>query len=302
MKTLRLLLATTLILQAADWLNPGGDARQSGWQKRERELSPKTISRLRLIWKMKLDAPLSPAVILGHLKTHRGTVELVFTLSSAREIYAIDGDFGKVFWHLRLQGTDTPCGKQRIALTPSSIDEDEDDDAPQPVRPLYVSSGDGLLHGLDPSNGRELSTTRYSCRDTRRSELIVSQAGGIDFKLTRSSAAWQDDTGKTWTYSAGPSGRMMAKQGGTIRWSSPKLKSPGTPVIAGGIVFILDCGSQKVPAVLYAFDAITGKQIYDSGHIISSFATNGDLAIANGHICFSTADGTLYCFGFPVDI
>ncbi len=72
--------------------------------------------------------------------------------------------------------------------------------------------------------------------------------------------------------------------------------------IANGIRFTVEKGSRSRHAVLYAKNAETGKLLYSSGNAIGSYVSTGDLAVANGHVCLGTQDGTLYCFGFPVDL
>ena len=289
MKATLMLLALSIVANGADWLNIGGDAQHSGWQQRERELNPKSISRLRMIWKRKLDGPLSAPVILGHLKSYRGTVELVFTVSAAGTVYAIDGDFGKTFWERRLATGNSSCPQAQLAIAPSTIDEDEDDDAPQPVRPLYVLAGDGLLHTLDPVNGLDRETKPF-CDST--AELTATPSGPVAAPASKSTRD------QTQAYKIDSAGRLTAYQGARKVWTTPRLESPGQPAVAGGIVFTLTRGSQPV---LYAFDAATGKQLYSSGNAIHGKSITGDLAIANGHIVFTTIDGTIYCFGFPVD-
>jgi len=49
--------------------------------------------------------------------------------------------------------------------------------------------------------------------------------------------------------------------------------------------------------VLYALDAETGKELYNSGNQISSFVHFGALSLANGRVYLGTFDSVLYCFG-----
>ena len=50
-------------------------------------------------------------------------------------------------------------------------------------------------------------------------------------------------------------------------------------------------------AVLYALDALTGKELYSSGDQITSFNHFSGLSVANGRVYIATYDGTLYSFG-----
>src|SRR5262249_39598690 len=66
----------------------------------------------------------------------------------------------------------------------------------------------------------------------------------------------------------------------------------------GGLWTVEDRASRSKRAVLYAFDAETGKELYSSGDLVTSFTHFATLTIANGKILFGTYDSTLYCFGF----
>ena len=100
-----------LLLLGADWLNEGGDALRRNAQPLEREITPATAAGLKLIWKRKLGegAGLSSPVILGRLITYRGTVELIYVASADGHVYAVDGDFGKVFWTRAVFWAPMPC-------------------------------------------------------------------------------------------------------------------------------------------------------------------------------------------------
>ena len=100
-------------------------------------------------------------------------------------------------------------------------------------------------------------------------------------------------------------------------WISRDLNVPEPPVIANGIVFAISSGEdvrQAKPdgtlytskdraegavgnATLYAFDAATGKELFSSGKIMSSFTHFGGIGIANGRVLVTTYDSTVYAFG-----
>lgn len=100
-------------------------------------------------------------------------------------------------------------------------------------------------------------------------------------------------------------------------WTSGDLAAPAPPVTANGMVFALSTGEplrerndkgkalsassrEKIagPAVLYALDGATGKQLYSSGSMAGTFAHPGTLAVANGRVYFTTHDNVIYCIGF----
>jgi hypothetical protein len=104
-------------------------------------------------------------------------------------------------------------------------------------------------------------------------------------------------------------------------WTARNMMTPAAPAIANGVVFALATGEwvrqandregglyqaderarRSSPAVLYALDAATGKELWSSGSQVTSFTHNGELSIANGRVYFTTYDNTLYCFGFPIE-
>jgi outer membrane protein assembly factor BamB len=104
-------------------------------------------------------------------------------------------------------------------------------------------------------------------------------------------------------------------------WISRNLITPAPPAIANGIVFALSTGEwvrqandkegglyqaearaqRSAPAVLYALDAETGKELWSSGSQVTSFTHFAALSVANGRVYFTTYDNTLYCFGIPME-
>jgi outer membrane protein assembly factor BamB len=55
------------------------------------------------------------------------------------------------------------------------------------------------------------------------------------------------------------------------------------------------------PAVLYALDSVTGKELWSSGSTITSFVHSGGLSGGGSRVYVSTHDGTQYAFGFPIE-
>jgi outer membrane protein assembly factor BamB len=92
---------------------------------------------------------------------------------------------------------------------------------------------------------------------------------------------------------------------------------PEPPIVANGVVYALSNGEntqsihesgrlltsqERVSApvgnaVLYAFQADTGKQLFSSERAISGFSHFSGLAIANGHVYVVTFQNVLYSFG-----
>ena len=98
-------------------------------------------------------------------------------------------------------------------------------------------------------------------------------------------------------------------------WASRNLTSPLAPIIVNGVVFVVSSGEfrgsgaqltaaqrarRSTPAVLYALDGTTGKQLWSSGTRITSFARGG-LAAGAGQVYVVTYDNHLYAFGIPME-
>ena len=107
-------------------------------------------------------------------------------------------------------------------------------------------------------------------------------------------------------------------------WVSGDFDLPEPVAIAHGVVFALSTGenpnqvalsgaiinqgykglltnAQRIRntthAILYALDAQTGKTLYDSGAVISSWTHFSGLAVAEGQIYAVDHDSNVYCFG-----
>ena len=144
---------------------------------------------------------------------------------------------------------------------------------------------------------------------TQTGRLMIFAAGLMTMSSPLGSAnglaTWPDSNGTRWIYAALPRGIGAFKVTGhdgsaalEAAWTSQDIAAPTAPVVVNGMVFVLS----KDPAILYALDAATGKELYFSGKTVTAPVNSSGLALANGHVCFGTADNTLYCFGIPTDI
>jgi outer membrane protein assembly factor BamB len=52
---------------------------------------------------------------------------------------------------------------------------------------------------------------------------------------------------------------------------------------------------------LYALDASTGKELWNSGDTITSFVHSGGLSAGGSRVYVSDYEGTQYAFGFPIE-
>jgi len=146
---------------------------------------------------------------------------------------------------------------------------------------------------------------------------------------------WRDDLGDSWIYvpiwgpvsrmapqfpqtnGPNPHGSIMAfkvvMDSGSKKpvlqpvWISRDFNVPDPVVIANGVVLALATGenpNQRAkdrsqgtqPAVLYALDAKTGRELYDSGRAIDGWVHFSGLAVADGHVYAVDHQSKVYCF------
>jgi outer membrane protein assembly factor BamB len=136
-------------------------------------------------------------------------------------------------------------------------------------------------------------------------------------------ASWQDSAGTRWLLA--PTGSTISafkvvEQNGipTLEpaWTSREMMSPLTPIVINDVVFALASGENRAsgsqltpaqrvqrskPAVLYALDGMTGRELWNSGSVITSFAHSGGLSGGFGQVYVETYDSTFYTFGFPIE-
>ena len=101
-------------------------------------------------------------------------------------------------------------------------------------------------------------------------------------------------------YRLAEEGSGLALQKG---WTSRALATPLTPLVVNGVVFALSSGEEAArpsPAVLYALDGGSGKELWNSGKSITAPARGG-LSAGAGVVYVPATDSTLYAFGFPID-
>jgi hypothetical protein len=87
-------------------------------------------------------------------------------------------------------------------------------------------------------------------------------------------------------------------------WTSHNLSAAATPMTINGVVFTLATGlpapprTRGTPAVLHAYDGMTGKRLWNNGKTMTASASPGSLWTGLGQVYVGSQDGTLYAFGF----
>jgi len=199
---------------------------------------------------------------------------------------------------------------------------------------VAAANRDGRLYLLDGT------TPGGADHRTPVARSAVYTTAGPDF-TPGAVSTWQDAAGVRWLLvaSAGPTNadaRFAVTNGavtnGTVAafrvtgsgsaltlepaWTSRDLASPVTPIVLNDVVFALSSGAYRTseaqvtaaqrlqrstPAVLYALDAKTGKELWSSGATITASVQGVGPSGMDGQVYVAAADGTLYAFGIPME-
>ena len=194
---------------------------------------------------------------------------------------------------------------------------------------VYVATVDGDLLALEPktlvkkasySAGQAFASPAVLflngekpmvAATTKDGTILVLDAGlstvaakSSGAKATGTLSTWQDAAGARWI--AAPSGKAVAAwkfngAGLDSAWTSKEIAAPLAPAIVNGVLFTAAVGGTD-KATLYALDAATGKEFWNSGSTITSpVGEGGGLAIGGSTVYLGTKDGTLWAFGFPIE-
>ena len=154
---------------------------------------------------------------------------------------------------------------------------------------IAAATNDGRVHVLD---SKDLNDA-----------MPPSDAANL---TSGSLASWQDADGTRWILGAGSQSVVALKvveRSGTPAlqpgWTSRVIASPVAPMIVNGVVFTVSTGSS--PSVLYALDATSGKDLWNSGKAITAAMRGGGLSAGNNQVYLGANDGTFYAFGFPIE-
>ena len=151
-----------------------------------------------------------------------------------------------------------------------------------------------------PMYNRDLGGTRYSPLTQISTTNVANLKMAWSYRLSNAPAGRGAAPAPAPEAAAGQGGRGGG--GGRGAAPVPTVNPEATPIVVNGVVFALSSGSLRGPsAMLYALDAATGRELWNSGSAITSFVDSGALAAGDGHVYVPTHDNTLYAFGIPLE-
>jgi outer membrane protein assembly factor BamB len=155
---------------------------------------------------------------------------------------------------------------------------------------LAAANSDGRVYLLD---AKALAGETPMARSPEYAAAVEPSSAAL--------ATWEDPDGVRWILAPAKTGvvafKLVAEGGGFALqqgWMSREIASPTPATILNDIVLV----ASGRPAVLYALDGRTGKELWNSSTAISS-ATRVAPAAGDSQVYVITDDGTLYAFGLP---
>jgi outer membrane protein assembly factor BamB len=200
---------------------------------------------------------------------------------------------------------------------------------------IVAANSDGRLYVLDAASpgGVDHRTPLSRTPPYARPAVAGFAAGALTSSEDADGTRWvlapmagpiHEDT--TFPSANGPvtSGAIVAykvvEQNGTSTlqpaWVSRDMISPLPAAIVNGVIFALSSGEYRgadpqmsgtrraqlsKPAILYALDAATGRELWTSGTAITSFVHAVGPSAGDGQVYVVTYDGTVYAFGIPLE-
>ena len=153
-----------------EWLTWGSDIERTGWNRAESALSKKTVAQLTLKWKTQIDMQAPPieiqsgaSMLTGPLvaqgvRTAQGTRTLVYTLSSANTLAALDAGTGAIVWQRKIENIVEPANPATWLCTNTSTATPVIDKASGTI---YMIAADGRLYGLDLATGERKMAAEF---------------------------------------------------------------------------------------------------------------------------------------------
>ncbi len=121
-------------------------------------------------------------------------------------------------------------------------------------------------------------------------------------------ATFEQPAGTSWLLVPRPRGIVafrIVDEGGKPAlqpgWTSQDLPAPSAPIVVNDVVFAAASGRPQGAAMLYAFDAQSGRELWNSGKTMTSYVPPGNLWASNSQVHVGTYDGTVYAFGYVLE-
>ncbi len=162
---------------AMDWPTLGGDAQRTGWAKVDDRITKENVKDFQLVLKRKFDMKekgprsLAPPVVMGRLISYKGFKELAFVAGGADDLWSIDVDLNRIFWHKHYDtaaSSSAPCPASITAVPTLNIPFSFTATRPRVAvtgiqaaantaspRPAFAVSSDGKLHFVNTSTGED---------------------------------------------------------------------------------------------------------------------------------------------------
>jgi outer membrane protein assembly factor BamB len=203
-------------------------------------------------------------------------------------------------------GGESPLSNAVVALEPKTLTLKGSVTVPRAnfaASPLVFQSSDKDI--LVAAGGGKLFL--FDTRTLSNGPLATSAPYGPAGFEPGALASWQDAQGVRWI--AAPSSRgivtmKVTEQDGKLAflpgWTSRDIAAPLPPLVLNGVMFAASGGTRSAPGVLYAIDAATGKDLWNSAKTITS-SVRGGLSGGQGNVYVPATDGTLYAFGFAIE-
>jgi outer membrane protein assembly factor BamB len=154
---------------------------------------------------------------------------------------------------------------------------------------VAAANKDGHIYILDGASLKTPLAKSDMVGDISTGELATWESNGARWLLAPAN-------GKVTAYKVMDRNGKLSLESG---WSSRDLLMPQTPTIVNGVVFALAGGDAQHPAVLYALDGGSGKELWNSGNTMTSYARTAPSG-GSSQIYRTTHDSTVYAFGYEL--
>jgi outer membrane protein assembly factor BamB len=171
------------------------------------------------------------------------------------------------------------------------------------------------------SNANFAIRSLASWQDSAGTRWVLSPAGGSAMGATVGSKTGVEfELGNGEVRNGATAAFRVVEDNGGLKlqpaWVSRDMVSPLPPAVVNGIVFALSSGefrssdieinaAQRAKwsshAILYALDAATGKELWNSGDAIASFVHAGGPVVGGSRVYVEGSDENVYVFGFPME-